>query len=100
MGGPGPGPSMRGDRGPRSGQLTERGDRQFSGDRRGDGRQWDGRRHRRHFRGGGFAFGFGDPYYDDYYYPYAYSEPACELARVRHVRPNGRVVWRTVQRCY
>jgi hypothetical protein len=62
----------------------------------------DGRWHgRRHFRGPGFAFGFGGYPYDDYYYGgYAYAEPACEYVRVRYIRPNGRVAWRTVERCY
>jgi hypothetical protein len=88
---------MRGDRGPRGGgaQFSQRGGGNWSGG------NWRGHRHgHRHFRPG-FAFGFGGwPYYDDYYGGYAYAEPACEYVRVRHVRPNGRVVWRTVERCY
>jgi hypothetical protein len=90
MGGGGPGPSIRGNVGPRGGtQFGQRG-----GNWNGN---WRGHRHR-HFRPG-FAFGFGGyPY--DYYDSYAYSEPACEYVRVRYVRPNGRVAWRTVERCY
>lgn len=93
MGG-GPGPSIRGDGGPRvsgGAQFSQRGSGNWNG-------RWDGRR--RHFnRFPRFAFGFGGyPFYDDDYY--AYAAPACEYVRVRHVRPNGRVVWRTVERCY
>ena len=95
------GPGIRGEVGPRGGggaQFSQRGGREFSGMHRGG--RWDGRRHWRGHRGSGFAFGYGGYPYDDYYYGgYAYAEPACEYVRVRHVRPNGRVVWRTVQRC-
>lgn len=99
MGSGGPGPSIRGDAGPRGGnmQFSQRSGGNFSSMHRGD------RRHGRHFRhrGSHFAFGFGGyPFYDDHYGAYAYADPACELVRVRHVRPNGRVVWRTVERCY
>jgi hypothetical protein len=93
MGG-GPGPSIRGNAGPRVGggtQFSQRG-----GNWNGN---WHGRRHG-HFRPG-FAFGFGGwPYYDDYYDSYAYAEPDCGYVRERYILPNGRVAWRTVERCY
>jgi len=101
MGGGAPGPSVRGDMGPRSGggaQFSQRGSGNWSGVNRG-GRWHQGGRHHRHFRPG-VAFGFGGYPYDDYYGGYAYAEPACEYVRVRYVRPNGRVAWRTVERCY
>ena len=96
MGSGGSGPSIRGEAGPRAGggaQFSQRGSGNWN--RGGD---WRGHRHghgHRHFRSG-FAFGFGG--YDDY--GYAYAQPACEYVRVRYVRPNGRVAWRTVERCY
>lgn len=97
----GPGPTVRGDMGPRGGggaQFSQRGSGNWSGVNRGG--DWRGHRHgHRHFRPG-FAVGFGGYPYDDYYDSYAYAEPACEYVRVRYVRPNGRVAWRTVERCY
>jgi hypothetical protein len=86
----------------RSGQMgpTARGD---AGTMRGqaqtwNGGRWDGRHHRGHFRGPVFGFGFGG---GDYYDPYAYAyAPQCEIVRIRHVRPNGRVIYRNAERCY
>jgi hypothetical protein len=49
------------------------------------GSNWNGRRFvhdgRRHFRGRGFAFGFGAPYYDYGYYDYGYADDCYQLQR-------------------
>ena len=80
--------------------------------------QWRGHHGGGHWGGPGISLHFGAPAYGyygggggPYAYgpgPYAYGPgygrayaavPACEIVRVRHVRPNGRVVWRTIERC-
>ena len=102
----GQGPNMRGDRGQRGPQYSQRDGQQWNGGgNHRNGNHWNGG-HRNHSHGGGWgpgiALGWGGygGWDDGYGYGAYASVDQCETIRVRYVRPNGRVVYRLEERCY